>query len=342
LDPITHTLFGAVLSRTGLNRKTGLATLTLAGASEFPDVDVFLNFFDRVEGFAHHRGFTHTFLGAPLMAACVLAIVYGMYRLMRWRGRDTRLPPDWKRLYIYALIASLFHILLDYSNNYGVRPLSPLDHHWFSWDIVFIIEPLITVPLLFALVLPAFIGLVNREIGAAKPLFPGRASAIASLVFILLVWWVRDYNHRRAITLLNQHLYNDTEPIRVSANPYMLDPFHWLGVVETRDFFQTVDVDTLAGAVDPQEDAATYPKPEETPITIAAKKSRLGRVYLDWARHPYTEVEFLENGGYIVYLRDLRYAYPGRDNVLGIYIELDKDLNVVYQSTRGRIERHPD
>jgi inner membrane protein len=343
LDPITHTLFGAVLSRTGFNRRTGLATLTIAGAAEFPDVDIFISFFNRVEGFAHHRGFTHTLIGAPIMAGCVLLLVYGIYRLMRRRGRPPKLPPNWKLLYGYTLIAVLSHIFLDFTNNYGVRPLSPFEHHWVSWDIIFIIEPLITVPLLLALVFPWFIGLVNREIGADRPKFPGRASAIASLVFLFLVWWVRDYNHRRALTLMNQQLYDDAEPIRVSANPYMLDPFHWHGVVETKNFFKTVDVDTLAGAVDPQQDAAMYPKPEETPVTLAAKKSRLGQVYLDWARHPYTEVEVLANGGYIVYFRDLRYAYPGRDNtVLGIYIELDKDLNVVYQRTRGRLERQPD
>jgi inner membrane protein len=340
LDPITHTLFGAVLSRTGLNRKTGLATLTLAGAAELPDIDVFVSFYDRVSGFAHHRGFTHTLLGAPVMAAGALALVYGIYRLMLRRGRPPKLPPDWRLLYLYALIATLSHILLDYTNNYGVRPFSPFDRHWYAWDTTFIVEPLITIPLVLALIVPLFAGLIRSEIGAAKLRFPGRASAIASLVFIFFVFWVRDYNHRRAVTLLNQQLYNDAEPIRVSANPYMLDPFHWHGVVETENFFQTVDVDSLAGAVDPQQDAVTYPKPEETPVTLAAKDSRLGRVYLDWARHPYTEVEVLQNGGYIVYFQDLRYAYPGSNSVLSIYIELDKDLNVVSQSTQGR--RPPD
>jgi inner membrane protein len=329
------------MSRAGLNRKTGLATLTLAGAAEFPDIDVFIGFFNRVESFAHHRGFTHTLLGAPFMAAAVLAIVYAIYRFRSRRGWQPKIPPNWKLLYGYALLGVLSHILLDYTNNYGVRPLSPIHHHWYAWDIINIIEPLVTLPLVFALIFPSFIGLIIKEIGAKQGPFPGRNFAIFALVFISLVWWVRDYQHRRAVTLLMAELYdNDAVPIKVSANPYMLDPFRWHGVVETENFFKTVDVDSLAGAVDPQEDGRIYNKPEETRVTLAAKKSRLGQVYLDWARHPITEVEILEKGGYVVYFRDLRYAYPELDRtVLGVWIELDKDLNVVSQSTRGRLER---
>jgi inner membrane protein len=340
LDPITHTLFGACLSRTGFNRKTGLATLTMVGAAEFPDVDVFLNFFSRVQGFAHHRGFTHTFLGAPLMAGCVLAIVYGIYRFRSPRGWKPKLPPDWKLLYVYALIATLSHILLDFTNNYGVRPFAPFHYRWYAWDIVNIIEPLVTLPLLTALVAPWFVGLIIAEIGAKQGPFRGRNFAISALIFLVLVWWVRDYQHRRALTLMQAELYDDAEPIRVAANPYSLDPFRWHGVVETKDFFKTVDVDSLAGAVDPQEDGRVYPKPEETPVTLAAKQSRLGRIYLDWARFPITEVEQLDNGGYVVYLRDLRYAYPDIDrDILSMYVELDKDLNVIKQSTRGKLDR---
>ncbi len=35
-------------------------------------------------------------------------------------------------------------------------------------------------------------------------------------------------------------------------------------------------------------------KPEETPVTLAAKRSYLGRVYLDWARYPVVETEQME------------------------------------------------
>src|SRR5437016_6696140 len=104
MEPITHFLTGACLSRAGLNRTTGLATLTLVAASEMPDIDIVWYLGGSVAGLQHHRGFTHTLLGAPVMAALSLALVYGIYRLLvRW-GRKFKSVPKWKLLYVYALL----------------------------------------------------------------------------------------------------------------------------------------------------------------------------------------------------------------------------------------------
>jgi inner membrane protein len=75
------------------------------------------------------------------------------------------------------------------------------------------------------------------------------------------------------------------------------------------------------------------PKPEETPITLAAKQTYLGRVYLDWAQYPVTETEQTDSSQapYIVRFRDLRYDYPdqiGR-GILGASVELDQNLKEI-------------
>ena len=49
-------------------------------------------------------------------------------------------------------------------------------------------------------------------------------------------------------------------------------------------------VDALGPQVDPAGEMQTRYKPEETPVTLAAKRTYLGRVYLDWAQYPITEV----------------------------------------------------
>jgi inner membrane protein len=84
LEPVTHFLTGACMGRAGLNRKTALATLTLTLAAEAPDLDVLSRLHGPAFGFAHHRGFTHSFLGVPLDAAVVVGFVYLIWRL---RGR---------------------------------------------------------------------------------------------------------------------------------------------------------------------------------------------------------------------------------------------------------------
>ena len=326
------------MGRAGLNRKTGLATLTLTLAAEAPDLDVLAATRGRAFSFAHHRGFTHSFLGVPLMAAVVIGFVYLVWR---WRGRKTNdpaLPPRWGVLFLYACLAGLSHILLDFTNNYGVRPLWPFSEKWYSWDIVFIVEPVMLALLILGLVVPALFGLIDKEIGAKRRGPRGRVAATLALIAVVFMWAVRDYEHRRAVNALGSRTYNGVDPVRVSAYPSWITPFEWNGVIETRDFFVLTLVDSQGPEVDPEDRMETRYKPEETPVTLSAKNSYMGRVYLDWAQYPITETEVLEGPqkGYIVYLQDLRYvevpsAVDGQRGrtALGVAVELDSNLHVI-------------
>jgi inner membrane protein len=338
LEPITHFLTGACLSRAGLNRKTALATLTLTLAADAPDLDVFSRFGGPAFGFAHHRGFTHSFLGVPLDAAVVVGFVYLIWRLRGRRLKDPNLPPRWGLLFLYACLAGLSHILLDFTNNYGVRPFWPFSEKWYSWDIVFIFEPIMFGCLLLGLIVPSLFSLIDREIGARARGPKGRVAATFALVGVVLLWGLRDFEHRRAVNALAARTYQGADPMRVSAYPSLADPFHWYGVAETPAFFVLAPVDSLKPEVDPEGRLEIRFKPEETPVTLAAKKSYLGRVYLDWAQYPITETETLDPpaGGYIVNFQDLRFdQLPNLLNrrgesrrALGAGIQLDKNLHV--------------
>ena len=339
MEPVTHFLTGACLGRAGLNRKTTLATLTLTLAAEAPDLDVLSRIGGRAFGFAHHRGFTHSFLGVPLDAAVVVGFVY---LLWHWRGRklkDPALPPRWGLLFFYACLAGLSHILLDFSNNYGVRPFWPFSEKWYSWDIVFIFEPTMFVCLLLGLIVPSLFSLIDREIGVRRSSPRGRIAATFALVAVVSLWGLRDLEHRRAVRMLGSRTYHDAEPLRVSAYPALTNPFHWHGVVETSAFFALAPVNTLSPEVDPGDHFEIRYKPEETPVMLAAKKSYLGRVYLDWAKYPITETETLPppEDGYIVNFQDLRFVQlpnlfsrgGGTRRALGAGVQLDKNLHVV-------------
>jgi inner membrane protein len=344
LEPITHLLTGACLGRAGLNRKTGLATLTCVLAAEAPDADVLYYFRGSLAAFQHHRGFTHSFLGVPIVAAATLAAVYGIYRLMKVCDWQPKHPPRWRLLFVYALIAALSHIFLDFTNNYGVRPLAPFNPSWHSWDIAFIIDPFILTALSLGLVTPWIFALITEEVGARKSQFRGRGGAIFAFLCMAAAFLVRDYQHRRAVNLLNSITYRGEDPLRVSAFPNPVNPLAWNGVVETRDFFELVPVDSGSGQIDPQNLAVVRYKPEETPVTLAAKESRLGRVYLDWAAYPLVENERLEgNAGYRVQFQDLRFTSAEtfsrrRGPPLAGYVELDSQLRVRDQYM-GRADR---
>ena len=172
-------------------------------------------------------------------------------------------------------------------------------------------------------------------------MLPGRFAATVALVAVIAYWGLRDYEHRRALATLQSRNYQGADAIRVSAYPYWVNPFRWYGVVETSAFFATMDVNSLAPEVDPDAEMQIHYKPEETPVTLAAKRTYLGRVYLSWAQYPITETEPLDRdpvnsdrAAYIVRFRDLRYDYPGRmgrsgRDTLGGTVLLTRDLRVL-------------
>ena len=115
MEPVTHFLTGACLARSGFNRKTAYATLAMTLAAEAPDLDMLWGFRGPVAAFQHHRGITHSFLGAPLVALAVTGVVWVWSRFQR---KPPPIPPRWALLWLFSWLAVLSHIFLDWTNNY--------------------------------------------------------------------------------------------------------------------------------------------------------------------------------------------------------------------------------
>lgn len=333
MDPVTHFLTGATLARAGFNRKTALATVTMTLAAEAADLDIIASLKGSACGFIQHRGITHTFIGIPVMAALVVGLVWLLDMLWQRRRRKLPAPPvrRWGWLYLFACVAGLSHILLDFTNNYGVRPFYPFSNQWYAWDIVFIIEPLMLAVLLAALVLPWLFGLVSQEIGARQRGPHGRGAAITALLLIVALWGVRDFEHRRALAALNAIEFRGEPSTRLAAFPYMVNPFQWAGVAETSTAYISMRVDSLRPEVDPGNNAQIYYKPELTEITRAARNTDLGRAYIAWARFPLVEAEHLNRlaPAYLVHFSDVRFLYPDEPRrPLQAYVVLDSSLHV--------------
>ena len=168
MDPVTHLMTGACLARTGFNRRTRYATLVMVLAAEAPDLDTLWGLGGPIASFQHHRGWTHTFLGLPVDAAVVVGAVW---LFDRWQSRrkvpvtasstkPAPLPARWPFLFLCALIALLSHLLLDWTNNYGLRPFFPFNPRWYAGSFVFIVEPVMLLLLFIGLVAPALFGLI--------------------------------------------------------------------------------------------------------------------------------------------------------------------------------------
>jgi inner membrane protein len=332
MEPVTHFLTGACIGRAGLNRKTAYATLAAVLASEAADLDVLWALRGPVEELKHHRGITHTFLAAPLLAGVVVGAVWLLHR---WReGQRERqqeaasalvhpnaptadapaltegagLPPlrqeegarmghgaflgspawgslqpvRWGWLYLTALLAALSHLLLDWTNNYGLRPFFPFNPHWYAGSFVFIAEPVVWALLLLALFVPWLLGLIGGEIGARRKPFRGRGWAIFALSSMVLLGCWRWAEHAQALAMVANTQITAAPVTRAAVEPYPINPFRWHAILETADFYQTAEIDTRTGSIDSDPRRDVLYKPASTAATEAAKGTPLGQVYLDW------------------------------------------------------------
>jgi inner membrane protein len=384
---------GACLARAGFNRKAAYATLAMTLAAEMPDLDTLWGFDGPVAGFQHHRGITHTLVGLPFEG---LVVVGAVWLVHRWRVRAraearvdeagaepgagvgaglggdrhfarplTAAPVRWGLLYGFALIALLSHILLDWTNNYGVRPFFPFNPRWYAGSVVFIFEPAMFAVLLLALVAPAFFGLVAGEVGARRGPFRGRGWAIFALLAMVALWGWREVEHDAAVQLASTAAYGPqrlgAEVLRVTASPYPGNPYRWHTVAETAEFYQIATVDSLRGTVatDPAQDL--FYKPAATPATLAAERSRLGEVYLDWSSWPLVADIGPVSASAVLFppgqepadathmtavsFRDLRFMYDtsffsGRSNPpLAGTVYVDGDGRVVRMMLGSRVQR---
>jgi inner membrane protein len=335
VDFITHVLAGACIARAGLNRKTKLATVTVVLAAEAPDLDVLARLKGPISGFAHDRGSTHSFLGVAVVSGAVVCVIYALFRLIGSRIKDPRLGPRWGLLLGFAYLAGLTHILLDFTDNYGVRPYWPFSDRWYSWDIGLLIDPVAAILLFGGLMLSVLSSLMNAEHGRSRKVPVGRLAAGLALMGVVAVWGIRDYEHRRALHALEVRQYRGAKPLRTSAFPSWWNPFLWRGVVETPNFVASIRVNSSSQELAALDETQIRYKPQETPETLAAKNTYLGRAYMNWARHPITETEPLELGerGYIVRISDLRFERAGREHYFpSASVRLNRDLSIADMS----------
>jgi inner membrane protein len=341
MEPVTHVLTGWCLARSGPNRRARYATATMAIAAELPDIDTVWGWRGPVEGFTHHRGITHTFVGLPVEA---VVLVGGVWLWHRWRSRragmqgrerpryEREAPVRWGLLYGFALIGLLSHLLLDYTNNYGLRPFFPFDRHWYAGSIVFIFDPLIFVLLLLALLIPSLLGFIAEEVGEPRRR-RGQGWAIAALVSIVAYWGVRTWEHAQAVAIVMQQSIDapmaqmavtsaaqqaaaaasgqtgdapaalapsDPAPVyltprRVLASPDPLSIFRWSTVADYGPVYQQAEVNTadVTYSANPELTA----KPVQSAAVRAAEASPLGRAYIDWSPMPFVTAEPLPQPG---------------------------------------------
>ena len=329
MDNLTHTLFALAMAKGGLEQVTPRATAALLIGANLPDIDLVTLFWGNIHYLDYHRGFTHSILGIILGALILAVIIYWANHLIR----KAPLPPALWRLFLVALAGTASHLLLDYTNSYGIRPLLPFNGQWFAWDIVFIVDPWILLILFLGLGLPFLFRLVTQEIGARATSY--KPGALTCLLLVVAYWGAKDISHRSSLQELQSRNFTTGEPIRLAALPQFFNPFGWYGVVETQTSYHMTFVGwSLYQDGNDHRRIRMVHKMEPGEILENAGHGQQAKAFLDFARFPLFQVT-PSPAGYEVSVRDLRFDFASRVRKRFLCtIVLDKNLKIVSEEFR--------
>jgi inner membrane protein len=365
MENFAHTLLGLSLAKAGLERATPLATTALVVASNLPDVDVLMRVGGGTSAYLeYHRGFTHSFIGLALLALIITFALTFVDRRFRLRRDHRRRPMRPLRLFWIAYLGGLGHTFMDFTNNYGVRPLLPFSRRWFYGDIIFVVDPWVWLILgstvvwltttnsgraFFWLAVGIALSLVmmlalQTPANGLTPL-PAMARVVwfigmGVVVVGALLGWGRKGERLARYSLLILAMYyggmwmTHQSALKQAANPPPAESLHQMAAWPTPAnpvLWQAAATSDAAAfirtlhLITREGDWLKQPT-LDAKFVDALRQSRDGRVFLDFARFYSASVDE-SSSGYIITLRDLRFD-------LRLRAELDRDLNILATETR--------
>jgi inner membrane protein len=176
MDSVTHIFLGGAVAQGIFGKKLGRAAFWVGAiAATIPDLDVFIHTGDAVHDHLMHRHFMHSLAMVPVIAAIsVLPFLIAKSRRALW-----------KELFLAALFACTTHTLLDTLTSYGTMILWPFTERRFALDIIAIIDPLFTLPLIVGVI----VALWRKT----------RMAANVGLAIAMLYMGVAAIQHQRAL-----------------------------------------------------------------------------------------------------------------------------------------------
>ncbi len=167
MDPVSQACLGASLSQSfaGDRAKQLSALLVGALAGMAPDLDIFIQDSDDPLLFLEfHRQFTHSLIFIPFGALLCALFFYPL----------ARFKLSFKQIYVFSLSGIATHGLLDACTSYGTQLYWPFSNERVAWNLVSIIDPFFTLPILLLIL----IAVVQK-----KPVY-ARISFIYALLFL--------------------------------------------------------------------------------------------------------------------------------------------------------------
>ncbi len=228
MDPVSQAAVGAGLAQVGA-RPGRFRDAALLGAVSgmAPDLDTLIQSrTDPLLFLEFHRHFTHALAFVPI-GALICALVFFWSVRKRMTFRET---------YLYCLLGYGSHGLLDACTSYGTQLLWPFSSERIAWNVISVVDPLFTLPVLALVALAALAG--------------RRRYACAALGWALAYLAFGQVQLTRAETAGYQHaLGRGHDPVRLEAKPSLGNLVLWKVIYEHDGRYY---VDAVRAGVSPQ------------------------------------------------------------------------------------------
>ena len=215
MDPITQASIGAAVAIAVSSREQArLAAIVGAVAGLAPDLDVLIrSSSDPLLSLQYHRHFSHALIIAPVIGVLIAVI----FKLLLFRSKVPL-----KKFVLYATLGALTHGPIDACTSYGTSLYWPFSNHRESWDLISIIDPVFTLPLVV---------LAGLAFKVRRPFF-------AQFAFVLcLLYLVFCGIQRNKVTHIAEQLSLERrhQPERYSIRPSLGNSFLWRVIYEFED-----------------------------------------------------------------------------------------------------------
>lgn len=208
MDPVTHGIIGAgisALSGQPFSFSNPIVLGSMIGAMS-PDIDVITKFWGNYKYLKHHRGISHSPIGLGILSiiiAYVLSIKFYQYSFID--------------IFIWTFLGAISHTVFDWLNSYGVRCLLPFSRKKYSFNLLMLYDPVITILCLGLIIIDT-----NKM---TKVIF-----AILCMITYLLI---RLFMRKKIKSKLMSDFSKNNKILSINVLPSMTNILKWDFIIET-------------------------------------------------------------------------------------------------------------
>lgn len=199
MDPISQGVVGASFAESFAKSKT-LKVAAICGlfGALAPDLDVFIrSAHDPLLKLVYHRQFTHSLFFIPFGAFIATLILWGIFY---------RKNHKFLEIYIFTFLGYATHGIIDAFTSYGTLLYWPFSHIRVAWNLISIVDPLFTIPLLIFVIF----SLIYKSPIIAR-------TGLALACFYLLIGF---FKHQE----IKNILFNEAKKNNHNVEDYFIDP----------------------------------------------------------------------------------------------------------------------